>query len=211
MRKLLFVFAIFVAAHPRLTAQQVTIRIPFGLDNTDIVTFDQSRVSIINVKHWMKFAEIGYYGSYGISLSGCDESAAVRLAKQVEQGHRVIDELDHETEYPPELEPIVGYLRRELRFHVWLGEQYLQYAKTGVAPESVYQNGDVESCRSITESIRSERNKRKACQRLGYEWTECAQRDAIHQLGDYPKKEWKMFLDAYGIKEQLVLSPDTDD
>src|SRR5258708_13960746 len=185
VRKLVCVFAIFVAAHPRLTAQQVTIRIPFGLDNTDIVTFDQSRVSIINVKHWMKFAEIGYYGSYGISLSGCDESAAVRLAKQVEQGHRFIDELDHETEYPPELEPIVGYLRRELRFHVWLGEQYLQYAKTGVAPGSLDQNGDVESCRSITESIRSERNKRKAGHVLGYDRQDSPNKDASHPLAHY--------------------------
>jgi hypothetical protein len=211
VRKLVFLFAIFVAAHPRLTAQQVTIRIPFGLDNTDIVTFEQSRVSISDVKHWMKFAEIGYYNSYGISLSGCDESAAVRLAKDVDQGHRVIDELGHETEYPSELEPIVRYLKREVRFKVWLGEQYLQYAKMGGAPESAYQNGDMESCRSITESIRDEPNKRKACQRLGNQWTQCALRDAAHQLGDYPKKEWKMFLDAYCIKEQLVLSPDNGD
>jgi len=112
VRKLLFVLAIFCAAHPRLTAQQVTIRIPFGLDNTDIVTFDQSRIPIIDVKHWMKFAEIGYYGTYGISLSGCNESAALRLAKDVDQGHRVIDELDHETEYPPELEPVVRHGRK---------------------------------------------------------------------------------------------------
>ena len=210
MRKLLFVFAIFVAAHPRLTAQQVTIRIPFGLDNTDVVTFDQSRVSIVDVKHWMKFAEIGYYYSYGISLSGCDESAALRLEKEVDQGHRVIHELEHETEYPTELEPIVKHLKREVRFKVWLGEQYLQYAKMGVAPESAYQNGDMEKCRSITESIRSEPNKRKACQRLGYEWTQCALRDAMHQLGNYPKTEWKAFLDANGIKEQLVFLDNGD-
>jgi hypothetical protein len=206
MRKLLFVFAIFVAAHARLTAQQVTIRIPFGLDNTDILTFDESRVSIVNVKHWMKFAEIGYYNSYGISLSGCDESAAVRLEKEVDQAHRVIDELEHETEYPAELEPIVKYLKREVRFKVWLGEQYLQYAKMGVAPESAYRDGDLEKCRSISEGIRSEPNKRKACQRLGYEWTQCALTDAIQQLGNYPKKEWKTFLGVYGIKEQLVFS-----
>lgn len=204
--KFVMALALLIAAKQFSAAQQTTIRIPFGLDNFDVLTFDQSRVSVDDVKHWMKFSETGYYGTHGVSLSGCDESAAVRLANGVKQTGIVLDELDHETAYPPELAPVVLYLKRLIRFRLWLGEQYLQFAKTGTAPKSGYQNSD--ACRSADDGIRNEPDKKKACQRLGSEWTQCVLKEGLRQVGEYPKANWKEFLDAYGIKEKLELSSD---
>ncbi len=102
--------AMFVLVTTSVTAaQQISIRMPFGLDGFDTVTFDKTRVSVNDVKHWMKFAEWNYYGSSGISLSGCDQTATARMSKSLEQVRRVIDKLNRETDYPSELSPIVTY------------------------------------------------------------------------------------------------------
>jgi hypothetical protein len=197
------VLAVIIASAVVGAAQQTTIRIPFGPDGFDVVTFNQSRVSTKDVKHWMKFAETGYYGSYGISLSGCQESDAPRAAKEVRQAHRVVRELEEESEYPSELVPVVSYLKRLLRFRVWMGEQYLAFLQSGTAPESAYQNVDASACRAIADDIHKEPDREKACQHLGDDWTQCALKAGLQQLGDYPKLEWKVFLASYGIKEQI--------
>ena len=186
-----------------IAAQQVTIRIPFGVDGFDTVTFDKSRVSVNDVKHWMKFAEWNYYGSSGISLSGCDQTATARMTKSLEQGRRVIDKLNRETDYPSELSPVVTYLKRLLLFRLWMGEQYLAFVKTRNAPESVYEDMDEIACQVIAERIRNEPDTEKACQLLGNEWTNCTLKYALSQLGDYPKAQWKAFLDANGIQERV--------
>ena len=187
-----------------VTAQKTTIRFPFGLDGFDFVTFDKSRVSVDDVKHWMKFAEWGYYGSYGISLSGCDQTATARTSKQLKQVRQVNDELNRETEYPPELLPVVTYLKRSLLFRLWRGEQYLAFVNTRTAPESTYQNRGASACRVIAERIRNEPDKGKACQLLGDEWTQCALKSSLLQLGNYPKSQWKTFLEANGIHERVT-------
>jgi hypothetical protein len=208
MRTILFFVAMFVAAHQSIAAQQTTLRIAWGLDNSDVFTFDQSRVSPSEVKHWFKFAENGYYGTFGISLSGCDKGAALRLEKDLGQAKDVIDELDHEA-YPSELAPVVAYLKRELRFRLWLGEQYLQFAKTRIAPQSAYEHEN-QSCRRIVEEIGDESDRTGACERLGNEWTQCVLKQESRDVGSYPKRVWKEFLNSRGITEQLMPSGDDD-
>jgi hypothetical protein len=191
----------FIAA-----AQETTLRFPVGADDFDVVTFDASQVAAKDVEHWMKFADTGYYGSFGVSLSGCDEAAAARTAKNLKQGHRVKDELERETDYPGQLSPVVSYLKRLLTFRLWLGEQYLAFAKTRTAPQSAYQSIDAPACRAIVERIQKESDAQKACQLVGSEWTNCILDSSSHELGDYPKQEWKAFLDANGVQERVTLT-----
>jgi len=103
-----FAFLTIVLAAARLTAaQRVAIRVP--PDETEqyyLVSFDQSRTSAKDVERWMKFAEYGYYYA-GVSLSGCDKSAATRMRKDLEATRRKNDELDSET-YPPQLSAVVA-------------------------------------------------------------------------------------------------------
>jgi hypothetical protein len=200
-----------------IAAQQTTIRIPFGEDGFDIVTFDHSRVSVNDVKYWMKFAEWNYYGSVGISFSGCDQPATARMTKSLERVRRVGDELNRDTQYPSELLPVVTYLKRWLLFRLWIGEQYIAFVKTRTTPESVYYDPesvyhdiDGAACRVIAERIRNEPDAEKACQVLGNEWTNCTLKYEFSQLGDYPKAQWKAFFEANGIQER-VSPPTTDD
>ena len=187
-------------------AQQTSIRIPTGVDDFKVITFDRSRMSVGDVRHWIKFAEQGYYSSTGISLSGCDPIAAERTIKSLENVRKVRDELNSETDYPTELSPVVSYLRRLLPLRVWMGEQYLAFVTTRTAPELVYQDMDIGSCSAVSEHIRNEPKTVKACQSLGYDWTNCILKSSLRQLGEYPKTDWKMFLDAKGIQEHLTLT-----
>lgn len=187
-------------------AQETTLRFPVGADDFDVVTFDANRVAAKDVKQWMKFAETGYYGSYGVSLSGCDEAAAARTMKSLKQVHRVKDELERENDYPGQLSPVVTYLKRLLAFRLWLGEQYLAFAKKKTAPQSEYQSLDAPACHVIVDRIQKESDTQKACQILGSAWTNCILDSSSHDLGDYPKQEWKAFLDARGIQERRTLT-----
>jgi hypothetical protein len=192
------------AATSFVAAQQTTLRFPVGVDDIDVVTFDESRVSAKDVKHWMKFAETGYYGSVGVSLSGCDESAVPRTTKDLIQSRRVRDELESETDYPGQLSPAVIYLKRILALKIWLGEQYLAFAKSRTTPDPVYQELDVKACRVVAERIQHERDAEKACQLLGSEWTNCILDSNLRQLGDYPRAEWKAFLAENGMQERVA-------
>lgn len=200
---ILFIAALLVPA------QQSTIKFPFGPDGFDVVTFDESRVSANDVKHWMRFAEAGHYGSYGISLAWCAQSDTAKMDSEVEAARTVVKELSHETGYPSQLVGVVSYLRRALPFRVWVGEQYANFLRNGAAPESEYKDVDLEECRPIADQIRTATDREQACNILGYEWTNCVVRATSRRFGDYPKAQWKAFLDAYGIQEHLE-SPDND-
>lgn len=189
-----------------LSAQQTSIRMPVGVDDVDVITFDTSRVPASDVKHWMKFAEQGYYGSSGISLSGCDRTAFDRMAKTLEKTRQVSDELNQESEYPPELLPVVNYLKRLQALRLWMGEQYLAFVRNRSAPELDYQDADVRACSAIAEHIRTEPDTSKACQLLGDEWTNCFLNSSLREFGKYPKANWKRLLDANGIQEHLIVT-----
>jgi hypothetical protein len=207
MRNDALLAAIFVlAATCVVAAQEITIRTPFGLDNFDDVTFDENRVSVDDVKHWMKFAEWGDYGSFGISLAGCDQTGAARTSKLLKQGQQISEELNRETEYPPKLLPVVTYLKRLLLLRLWMGEQYLVFMKTRTLPEPTYQHIDAPACGGIAEHIQNESDVGKACQLLAGEWTQCTLKSSLLQVGNYPKSQWKEFLQANGIHERVILT-----
>jgi hypothetical protein len=150
----LALLTIALAAAQLVAAQRVVIRVP--PDETEqyyLVSFDQSRTSEQDVERWMKFAENGYY-SAGVSLSGCDKSAATRTRKDLESTRRMSNQLDSET-YPPQLSPVVAYLRAQLRLQRWLGAQEIRFAETGALPKSDAYG--MPACRATAERASHER------------------------------------------------------
>ena len=178
-----------------VVAQRVTIRVP--PDETEqyyLVSFDQSRASAKEVERWMKFAENGYYNA-GVSLSGCDKSAATRMRKGLERTRQISDQLDSET-YPPQLSPVVAYLRRQLRLQLWLGAQEIRFAETGALPKSDAYG--MPACRATAERATHERAN-GGCSVIG-NWTNCILRSSAPRLGRYPNAQFKTFLNEKGIR-----------
>jgi hypothetical protein len=191
-----FAFLSIVLAAAQLTAaQRVAIRVPpEETEQYYLVSFDQSRTSAKDVERWMKFAEYGYY-YVGVSLSGCDKSAATRMRKDLEATRRKSDELDSET-YPPQLSAVVAYLKRQLRLQLWLGGQEIRFAETGVLPHSDAYG--VPACRSTAERASRERAN-GGCSVIG-SWTNCILTSSAPRLGRYPKAHFKAFLNAKSIR-----------
>ena len=149
---------IALATAQLVAAQRVAIRVP--PDETEqyyLVSFDRSRASVKDVERWMKFAENGYYYA-GVSLSGCDKSAATRMREDLESTRQISDQLDSET-YPPQLSAVVAYLRRQLRLQLCLGEQEIQFAETGALPQTDAYG--VSACRANAKRASRERGKRR--------------------------------------------------
>jgi hypothetical protein len=191
-----FVFLTIALASTQLVAaQRVTIRVP--PDETEqyyLVSFDQSRASAKEVERWMKFAENGYYNA-GVSLSGCDKSAATRMRKDLEDTRKINDQLDSET-YPPQLSVVVAYLKRQLRLQLWLGEQEIRFADTGALPSSDVDG--IPACRATAK--RASRDwANGGCSVMG-SWTNCILTSSASRLGRYPKAQFKAFLNKKGVQ-----------
>jgi hypothetical protein len=178
-----------------VAAQRVALRVP--PDETEqyyVVSFDQSRASAKDVERWMKFAENGYYYA-GVSLSGCDQSAATRMRKDLEATRRISDQLESET-YPPQLSAVVAYLTRQLRLQLWLGEQEIRFSETGALPTSDAYGAP--ACRTTAARATRERAN-GGCSVLG-SWTNCILTSSAPRLGRYPRAQFRAFLKAKGIR-----------
>ena len=177
-----------------VAAQRAAVRVPPSeTEQYYLVSFDQSRTSPQDVERWMKFAENGYYYA-GVSLSGCDKSAATRMRKDLEGTRRKSDELDRET-YPPQLSAVVAYLRRQLRFQLWLGEQEIRFAETGALPDADGYGG-MPACHATAERASRER----ATGGCSDTWIQCILTSSATRLGRYPKMQFKAFLNTKGIR-----------
>ena len=177
-----------------VAAQRVAIRVPPDDTEYYLVSFDQSRASAKDVERWMKFAENGYYNA-GVSLSGCDKSAAIRMKKNLERTREISDQLDSES-YPAQLSEVVAYLRRRLRLQLWLGAQEIRFAETGVLPQTDAYG--IPACRSTAERASRERAN-GGCSVIG-NWTNCILTSSSPRLGRFPKAQFKAFLNAKGIR-----------
>lgn len=140
------------------------MRVPDEAEQYYLVPFDQSRASAKDVEHWMKFAQNGYYHA-GVSLSGCNKSAATRMRKDLKRTRQLSDELGRET-YPPQLSSVVAYLRRQLRFQWWLGEQEIRFAETVAVPQADGYDG-IPACQATAERAHAS-GRTEAVSTLGY-------------------------------------------
>jgi hypothetical protein len=186
---------IALATAQLVAAQQVVIRVPpHEPEQYYLVSFDQSRATEKDVERWMKFAANGYYDA-GVSLSGCDKSAATRMRKDLERTRRISDQLDSQT-YPSELSAVVAYLRRQLRLQLWFGEQEIRFAETGTLPQSDAYG--MPACRATAERA-SRQRANGGCSVIG-SWTKCILTSSAPRLGHYPKAQFKAFLNEKGIR-----------
>jgi hypothetical protein len=186
---------IALASVQLVAAQRVTMHVPpEDSEQYYLVSFDQSRASAKEVEHWMRFAENGYYNA-GVSLSGCDGSAATRMRKDLEDTRRTSDQLNRET-YPPRLSAVVDYLKRQLRLQLWLGEQEIRFAETGALPQSDL-NG-MPACHVTAKRATREREN-GGCSAIG-SWIDCTLTSSASQIGRYPRAQFKEFLNSKGIQ-----------
>lgn len=186
---------IALATAQLVAAQRVVIHVPPDEpEEYYLVSFDQSRASAKDVERWMKFAENGYYYA-GVSLSGCDKTAATRMREGLERTRQISDQLDNET-YPPQLSAVVDYLRRQLRLQLWLGKQEIRFAETGTLPQ--YDAYGMPACRTAAERASRERSD-GGCSAID-SWINCILTSSAPRLGRYPKAQFKAFLNAKGIR-----------
>ena len=169
------------------------MRVPDEAEQYYLVPFDQSRASAKDVEHWMKFAQNGYYHA-GVSLSGCNKSAATRMRKDLKRTRQLSDELGRET-YPPQLPSVVAYLRRQLRFQWWLGEQEIRFAETVAVPQADGYDG-IPACQATAERASRERAN-GGCFNT---WVQCILKSSAARLGRYPETQFKAFLNTKGIR-----------
>lgn len=158
-----------------------------------LVSFDQSRASEKDVERWMKFAENGYY-SAGVSLAGCDKSAATRMRKDFESTRRLSDQLDSET-YPPQLSGC-RLPRTATQIAVVVGNARDLFAETGALPKSDAYG--MPAYRATAERASDERAN-GGCSVMG-SWTDCILRSSAPRLGRYPNAQFKAFLNEKGIR-----------
>ena len=193
-----------------LAAEEITLRIPLlPSEEIAIVHFDDSRVSVDNVKQWMQLADGAYYSAPAIQYySGCKSNALPqfthRLQRGVELNRKIVQDLDP-AKFAPELSDVVSYLRRLQSFWLWQGVQELQFLETGTSPGLEFDGIDArQSCASVVDQIGKAPNQEEACKLAVFSWHNCVANAARPHLGIYPREKWTSFLQAYGIHEERI-------
>jgi len=199
------------AADQRLT----TIRVKLPAGAIAIVTFDPARFSKDELSRWMEFSEHGRY-SLPLDLFPIDCSPEKRKAEisafqaDIPKARQLIADLDPAA-YPTKLSKVIVYLKRLQSFWLWRAEQELGYITNGEIPGLEWQNIDArEKCAPTVEKLRSSTDIHAGCKIVFFDWHNCVNDAALHQLGPYPKEDWEAFLRAYGIQVQMIPIPDAD-
>jgi hypothetical protein len=174
-------------------AKQITMRIPMQPgpqpEEVVVVTFDDSRISPADVKHGMLVHENGYYAIPVIGYYGdCKASAIPKMQEEIETAERVVDELDP-NKYPPELSRAVMYLKDLQSLWLWLGEEELEFLKSGKAPDPEYKGTDLSRYQVISATLENG----QACHQVFFDWHKCANDLVEAELGNYPKKSETRF------------------
>lgn len=193
-----------------LAAEEITLRIPLlPSEEIAIVHFDDSRVSVDNVKQWMQLADGAYYSAPAIQYySDCKSNALPqfthRLKRDVDLNGKIVQDLDP-AKFAPELSDVVSYLRRLQSFWLWQGVQELQSLETETSPGLEFDGIDArQSCAGVSDQIGKAPNREEACKLVVFSWHNCVANAARPYLGTYPRERWESFLQAYGIREERI-------
>ncbi len=183
-------------------AKQVTLRLPLQPGEPEeiaVVIFDDEHVSAADVKRWILLDEHGEYSTpIALVYADCRTSDAPKLEQEIVRARQTVAELDPNN-YPPELSAVVMYLNNLQSLWLWMGEQELEFLKTGKGPDNEYEGTELERCQVHPETL----DREQACHEVSYTWHNCALRIMEAKLGSYPKEQWKAFLDTYGIQERI--------
>lgn len=204
LRPVLFLLALALPS----AATQVTMRIPLEAgpqpEEVVVVTFDDGRVSPADVKRWMLVHENGYYATPVIGYYGdCKASAMPKMQEEIEKTQRMVNQLDP-NRYPPEMSRVIMYLKDLQSLWLWLGEEELEFVKSGKPPDIEYRRTDLSRCQVNPETL----NEGQACHQVFIDWHKCTNDLMQAKLGSYPKQAWDAFLAAYGIREKVESTVD---
>lgn len=192
-RLLLVALAVLVSS-----GSKMTIRIPLvPSEEIAVVTFDQSKTSAENIRKWMKLDEHGYYSAPVIRFySGCTHDTIAEMHDDVMKTRRIIDELNPNN-FPPDLSAVVTYLKGVQSLWLWQTEQQLKFVRDGDLPDTEYNGVDLHRCQT------SVQNQTDTCHAVLFTWHNCVLDATRDSFGEYPKPQWKAFLDANGIQERV--------
>jgi hypothetical protein len=105
--------------------------------------------------------------------------------------------------HPNQLDPVVRYLRENLKLSLWLEETRIDFYKTWNVRvlERRYSRFDpTAGCAAVLRAFRGA-SKDQAYKLARYDWHNCMLQYVSTTFGHYPIKAWRRFLDDYGIRE----------
>jgi hypothetical protein len=214
-------FLCLILLSPSLTdAATMSIR---AFEGKYILTFDPSRISRAQLKKLYELSPQLYWrlalppdlhlcvkgdreylpcGTRNLADPNFLANAEVNLRK----GHRILQSLEN-LPFPPELAPVVEYVKRSAAFVVCLQKSQLAFYTTwdptallavcnGINPAA--------ECPSILDRMNSLDSKWDKYNQAGYALHNCINGAFRKRLGEYPIDAWQRFLAAYGIKETFL-------
>ena len=204
---------LFVAGCCPSFAQDITLRVPLASgEEIAEVTFNPTRISESVLLRALEVSESGTYSIPDILPELDPGASATERATQADAAHnvlRVSEWKTHELQpgsFPPELAPVVSFLRQERELWEWVESRELAYFEGGDATVLSENHGDlspVRCCPGILDRIRGAK-KIEATRLVRFDWHNCVLRAGRRLIGEYPKAAWEDFLKHYGIKERLI-------
>ena len=187
---------------------KTTIQVPLESgESIAIVTFDESRHSAGDVRHWMELSEEGTYSTPRVAMHSCDSGVTSEYVPQyrtaIDETSKLIKELDP-SDYPQELSELVTHLHRLQSFWLWLDDQELQFLSVGSPPETKWE--DIETgprCNWTVNKLRRAKSPLLKCKAVLFDWHSCVNKAVQDQLGPYPKKSWDSFIRLDGLQVKM--------
>ncbi|MGI9101848.1 MAG: hypothetical protein ACR2IF_05320 [Terriglobales bacterium] len=223
----LFLWLLVLSAQSQM--RQIVIPDVSGVDE---ITFDPDRVSEENLRRWIVLSPLlnpdnGYGGPESIELcksedprytqcGGPQTSLNLNNARlNLESIRQRIADLDTVGRYPPELSPVVLYLKQLQTFWLWKETRKLEFFQTGKISELELpfdQNRSdgldpKQQCGEVLDKIRAAKqspNSEVIRTLVVTDWANCVWFAESRRIGPYPFNSWQRFLSAYGIKEHHV-------
>jgi|GEM_PF-3589968 len=204
---------------------------PGGVDR---VTFDPSRVNLRDLNRWMELSPVLGNFNFMIVPEPID-----LLCKPGDPRYHCPKKFDAEAEernpnltnarlnldsikerikklspenYPPDLSPVVEYLRKLQSMYLWMHEHEWAFLETNDVGVLKQKYGEVEpqkECESVIQRISSSGDLKLRSRMARSDWYNCVLVPVQKKLGPYPIEQWKSFLATHGIQEkEIEESPD---
>jgi hypothetical protein len=188
---------------------KTTIQVPLESgESIAVITFDESRHSAEDVKHWVELSEEGSYSEPRVALYSCNSEGTseyvARFQVAIDETAKLIKELDP-SDYPQELSEVVTYLHHLQSFWLWENEQELQFLSVGSPPETKWEDLDTgHRCNWTVNKLRRAKSRVLKCKAVLFDWNSCLNKAVQDRLGPYPKKSWESFIRSDGLQVQML-------
>ena len=216
--KAISLFVLWLAVYPHTA----TIRIRAGIGTVE-VTFDQTRMSPLEVRRWFQLSPIVGADNHYLypeevdqcltddpQYEGCGKGKEVinlhNTRLNLDRIRKRIRGLDPKN-YPKGLEEILSYVRAIQSFGLWVDTQLVTFNTTGDASVLRAQFRGVDPnvvCSAAVERVGRARSKTEAFHLARFEWRNCVWAEERKRIGEYPKAAWEEFLKNHGVEEHYV-------